>query len=140
TILLQNDVRDVFAAQPDLSRLAQRLIPATFDSAAIETRHTAIRELSWESTAEEPEFFDPSSGALLAPGTRERNELYAAEGGALFVAAARAVCAGIDTSRVTHVITVSCTGFFAPVPDFLIARELGLRAGVQRYDLGLVGC
>src|SRR5690554_647995 len=107
TVLVQSDVRDVFASQPGLSRLAQRLVPATFDSAAIETRHTAIRELSWASAAENPQFFDPSTGGLLSPGTRERNELYAEEGGALFVAAARAVCQGIDTSRVTHVITVS---------------------------------
>lgn len=140
TVLQQSEVRDVFAAQPDLNRLAQRLVPATFDAAAIETRHTAIRELSWQSAAEHPRFFDPSTGRLLSPGTRERNELYASEGGALFVAAARAVCAGIDTARITHVITVSCTGFFAPGPDFLIARELGLREGVQRYHLGFMGC
>ncbi|HRQ00726.1 MAG TPA: type III polyketide synthase, partial [Terrimesophilobacter sp.] len=119
---------------------AQRLVPATFDSAAIDTRHTAVRELSWGSEAENPRFFDPATGKLLAPSTRERNELYAAEGGALFVSAARAVCDGIDVSRVTHVITVSCTGFFAPGPDYLIARELGLRAGVQRYHLGFMGC
>lgn len=140
TVLTQSDVRDVFAAQPELNRLAQRLVPATFDSAAIHTRHTAIRELSWESTAENPQFFDPSTGRLLAPGTRERNELYAVQGGAMFVAAARAVSAGVDVSRITHVITVSCTGFFAPGPDYLIARELGLRPGVQRYHLGFMGC
>ncbi|MBX3093682.1 MAG: type III polyketide synthase [Cryobacterium sp.] len=140
TVLQQSDVRDVFAAQPQLSRLAQRLVPATFESAAIDTRHTAIRELSWASTAERPRFFDPATGELRSPGTRERNELYAAEGGAMFVAAARAVCAGIDTARITHVITVSCTGFFAPGPDYLIARELGLRPGVQRYHLGFMGC
>ncbi|HRP99343.1 MAG TPA: type III polyketide synthase, partial [Terrimesophilobacter sp.] len=39
TVLVQSDVRDVFAAQPELNRLAQRLVPATFDSAAIDTRH-----------------------------------------------------------------------------------------------------
>lgn len=140
TILRQGEVRDVFAAQPGLSRLAQRLIPATFDAAAIETRHTAIDELSWQSREEHPQFFDHSSGLLLSPGTRARNDLYTEKAGALYVRAARAACAGIDTDRITHVVTVSCTGFFAPGPDFLITRELGLRPGVQRFHLGFMGC
>lgn len=140
TVLVQSDVRDVFASQPAINKLAKRLVPATFDSADIETRHTAVRELSWDSAADDPRFFDPTTGELLSPGTRERNEVYTAEGGALFVEAARAVTEGVDVSRITHVITVSCTGFFAPGPDYLIARELGLRAGVQRYHLGFMGC
>jgi predicted naringenin-chalcone synthase len=140
TVLAQPDVRDVFAAQPDLSRLAQRLVPATFDAAAIETRHTAVEELSWSSRSEHPQFFDPATGLLLKPSTHERNELYTVQAGRLYVEAARKACAAIDTERITHVVTVSCTGFFAPGPDFLIAKELGLRPGVQRYHLGFMGC
>ncbi|WP_141880801.1 type III polyketide synthase [Homoserinimonas aerilata] len=140
TVLLQHDVRDVFAAQPGLSRLAQRLVPATFDAAAIETRHSAIAELSWESGAEHPLFFLPASGLLLSPSTRVRNELYTEQAGQLYVEAAKKACASLDTDRITHVITVSCTGFFAPGPDFLVARELGLRPGVQRFHLGFMGC
>lgn len=140
TVLLQGEVRDVFAAQSGLSRLAQRLIPATFDAAAIDTRHTAIDELSWRSRAEHPRFFDHTTGLLLSPGTRVRNELYAEQAGRLYVDAARKACAGIDTDRITHVVTVSCTGFFAPGPDFRIARDLGLRSGVQRFHLGFMGC
>jgi predicted naringenin-chalcone synthase len=47
---------------------------------------------------------------------------------------------GIRPEDVTHVITVSCTGFFNPGPDYRIVRELGLRPAVQRFHLGFMGC
>jgi predicted naringenin-chalcone synthase len=37
-------------------------------------------------------------------------------------------------------VTVSCTGFFNPGPDYKIVRELGLDPAVQRYHLGFMGC
>ncbi|MBF0673378.1 MULTISPECIES: type III polyketide synthase [unclassified Salinibacterium] len=140
TVLHQDAVRDVFAAQPGLGRLAQRLVPATFDNAAIETRHSAIAEMSWESDSDDPLFFDSKSGRLLVPSTKARNDLYAEEAGRLYVEVARKATEGIERDRITHVITVSCTGFFAPGPEYLIARELKLRPGVQRYHLGFMGC
>ena len=37
-------------------------------------------------------------------------------------------------------MTVSCTGFFNPGPDYKIVRALGLNPAVQRYHLGFMGC
>jgi predicted naringenin-chalcone synthase len=37
-------------------------------------------------------------------------------------------------------VTVSCTGFFNPGPDYKVVRELGLNPAVQRYHLGFMGC
>lgn len=143
TVLVQPEVRDVFAAQPGLGRLAQRIIATSFDVSAIETRHTVIAELSRDAHPDVPVFFDIDSGELLQPGTKARNELYAEQATGLYVAAGRAAIdatPGIAAADVTHIITVSCTGFYAPGPDFMIARELGLDAGVERYHLGFMGC
>jgi len=143
TTLVQPEVRDVFASQPGLNRLAQRIVATSFNVSGIETRYTVLEELSRDSHPEVPVFFDIESGELLLPGTKARNEIYAEEATKLYVGAARAALAkspGIEASDVTHVVTVSCTGFYAPGPDFMIARELGLPAGVQRYHLGFMGC
>ncbi len=144
TVLVQDEVRDVFAAQPGLSRLARRIVATSFGVSGIETRHTVLAELTQAPEGDETAlFFDHATQQLLLPGTKARNELYAAEAGPLFVAAGRAAldaAAGIDTADVTHVITVSCTGFYAPGPDFALARDLGLRPGVQRFHLGFMGC
>jgi predicted naringenin-chalcone synthase len=37
-------------------------------------------------------------------------------------------------------VTVSCTGFFAPGPDQLLVERLGLDPGVERFHLGFMGC
>jgi predicted naringenin-chalcone synthase len=40
----------------------------------------------------------------------------------------------------THLIVVSCTGFFAPGLDYEIIRRLGLRSNIKRFCLGFMGC
>lgn len=143
TTLTQNEVRDVFAAQPGLSRLGARLVKTCFDGSGIDTRYTAVEEMSLEQRSENPVFFDAGSGLLLSPSTKVRNELFATEATKLFVdAAARALaaCEGVEAADVTHVVTVSCTGFFNPGPDYRIVRELNLDPAVERYHLGFMGC
>ncbi|WP_244285994.1 type III polyketide synthase [Cryobacterium zongtaii] len=143
TVLVQEQVRDIFAAQPGLSRLAQRLVTASFNLSGIDTRHTVIEELTLDSQAPEPQFFDATTQRLLVPGTRVRNELYIEQATKLFVEAGRralAACPGLDASDITHVVTVSCTGFYAPGPDYMLVRELGLAPSTQRYHLGFMGC
>jgi predicted naringenin-chalcone synthase len=143
TILIQHEARDVFAAQPGLTRLGSRLVSTCFDSAAIDTRYTAVRELTLDSTAENPQFFDPQTGLLRSPSTKARNNLFAEEATKLFIEAADAAvskCDGVDPTDITHLITVSCTGFFNPGPDYKIVRALGLNPAVQRYHLGFMGC
>ncbi|MGW9631831.1 type III polyketide synthase [Agromyces sp. NPDC055520] len=143
TVLVQDEVRDVFAGQPGLGRLAQRIVATSFNVSGIETRYTVLDELSRDAHPDVPVFFDIESGELLLPGTKARNELYAEHATKLYVEAGRRAIEatpGIEASDVTHVITVSCTGFYAPGPDFMIARELGLDPGVERYHLGFMGC
>ncbi|ALV44675.1 naringenin-chalcone synthase [Arthrobacter alpinus] len=143
TILIQEEARDVFAAQPGLTRLGQRLVRTCFDSAAIDTRHTAVRELSTDFRGDNPMFYDGASGLLLNPTTKERNDLFAAEASPLFIEAATkalAAATGISAGDITHVVTVSCTGFFNPGPDYKVVRALGLHPSVQRYHLGFMGC
>ncbi|MRG59118.1 type III polyketide synthase [Agromyces sp. CFH 90414] len=145
TVLVQHEARDVFAGQPGLTRLAQRLVTTAFSVSGIETRRTVVDELTTAPRADagDPVFYDQASGELLMPGTKVRNERYAEHAAALYLEAGGAALdatPGIEASDVTHVITVSCTGFYAPGPDFQLARDLGLPAGVQRYHLGFMGC
>ncbi|GAA1347860.1 type III polyketide synthase [Arthrobacter roseus] len=143
TVLIQPQVRDVFAEQPGLTRLGQRLVRTSFDQSGIETRYSAVEELSLTSTAENPRFFNPVDRTILSPSTRVRNEIFAEQATPLFIEAARKAldaCEGIEATDITHVITVSCTGFFNPGPDYKIVRGLDLNPNVQRSHLGFMGC
>src|SRR5205814_10130170 len=47
---------------------------------------------------------------------------------------------GHDPAAITHLVTVSCTGFFAPGLDRLLVEQLGLPATVERTHIGFMGC
>jgi predicted naringenin-chalcone synthase len=140
TRLRQDDVRDLLAEQPAIDRRARRLLGAAFDAAAIETRYTVLGELGG-GAASGLELRD-GTPVLRVPSTGERNAEYRRAVPALFAAAARDALArsGVAPAEVTHVITVSCTGMFAPGPDFLLVRDLGLSPSTERYHLGFIGC
>jgi predicted naringenin-chalcone synthase len=58
-----------------------------------------------------------------------------------FEAAARALAsAGMTPAEITHLVTVSCTGFAAPGFDLALFEGLGLDPGVQRTHVGFMGC
>lgn len=147
TRVSQDRVRDFFAAQPGVDRLTRRLIHAAFDAAAIDHRHTVVSELggigasSADGLAGESAFVE-GGAVLLGPTTGTRNDLYTAAAPGLYAAAARAALrdASLEASDITHVVTVSCTGFFAPGPDYRLVRDLGIPVTAERYHLGFIGC
>ncbi|SEB61740.1 type III polyketide synthase [Microbacterium hydrocarbonoxydans] len=143
TVLEQEEIHDIFAAQPEIGRLARRIIGASFNGSGIDTRHTVIGELASAASENESIFYDRDSGVLASPGTKTRNDIYVREASRLFVEVARSALDAdpdVVASDVTHVITASCTGFHAPGPEYEIVRGLGLSDSVQRYHLGFMGC
>lgn len=141
TQLAQGEVRDLFAAQPDLDRITRRIIGAAFDQSAIATRHTVLPELAPGGSGG-GDFVDAQTRQIRSPLTGIRNDVYVREAPELFAAAARDALAHarVDPDEVTHVVTASCTGFFAPGPDFRLVRDLQLRTTVSREHLGFLGC
>jgi len=139
TTLDQDRVRDLFAAQPDLGRLAGRLVPAAFGASEVEHRHTVLDELDPDRAGGA---FRDDAGLLHSPSTGARNDRYRELAPPLFVAAARDAVerAGVAASTVTHLVTVSCTGFTQPGPDIDVVDQLGLPAGVFRHHIGFMGC
>jgi predicted naringenin-chalcone synthase len=47
---------------------------------------------------------------------------------------------GVAAGEITHLVTVSCTGFAAPGFDLGLYASLGLHPGVQRTHVGFMGC
>lgn len=120
----------------------KRVLHSIYARSAIEKRHSVIRELH-DGQADDI-FFEhgPGGGRFLNPGTGARNQRYTDEARQLFVDVARQTLeeSAFEADEVTHVITVSCTGFFAPGPDYFIVRGLGLRPETRRYHIGFMGC
>ena len=136
------EVRELLKAwQPDVAK--RRLVHVLHERSGIERRHSVLPDFCVQREA--LLYRRDSEGLLISPGTAARNAVYARASRDLAVRLARktlhgAAERGFTTADVTHVIFVSCTGFANPGPDFHLIRELGLRADVQRYTLGFMGC
>ena len=87
-------------------------------------------------------FLPAAANDGVGPTTAERMAIYAAEAGPLAVRASAAALAeaGFAPESITHVVTVSCTGFVAPGLDFALVAGLGLRPTVARTHVGFMGC
>lgn len=99
--------------------------------------------MTLDARVEDPVFFDADTRLLLRPSTKVRNEVFAREAGPLFIESARRAldaCPDLSAADVTHVITVSCTGFYNPGPDYQIVRALGLDPSTKRSHFGFMGC
>ena len=133
----QPRARDFFAAQPGVSRLTARLIGAAFDQSAIDHRYSVIGQIGSGGT-----LFSEDGELLRAPSTGERNAVYRRAAPPLSEAAARDALerSGFDAAEITHVVTASCTGFFAPGPDYLLVKQLGIPRTAERTHIGFMGC
>jgi predicted naringenin-chalcone synthase len=79
-------------------------------------------------------------GPVPGPSTAARMDEYVREALPLALRAARSALAGIDPATITHLVTVSCTGFQAPGVDVGLIRDLPLSPSVPRTHIGFMGC
>ena len=85
TAVSQRAVRDLFAAQPGISRLTARLIRAAFDRSAIDIRHTVLTDFDGVPSG----FINLETSAFERPTTAKRNAIYVEQAPKLFAQAAR---------------------------------------------------
>jgi predicted naringenin-chalcone synthase len=78
----------------------------------------------------------------LGPSTAERMAVYVEHGPPLAGQAARRALeeARLAPDAITHLVTVSCTGFAAPGFDLGLIQALQLRPTVERTHVGFMGC
>jgi predicted naringenin-chalcone synthase len=76
------------------------------------------------------------------PSLRRRMEDYERCAGPLALASSRRALdqSGLPPGDISHLITVSCTGFQAPGVDLELIRGLGLPATTMRTHVGFMGC
>jgi alpha-pyrone synthase len=78
----------------------------------------------------------------LGPTTADRMAYYAERAAPLAEQASRCALgtAGVDAAAITHLVTISCTGFAAPGVDVALINRLGLSPLVERVHVGFMGC
>lgn len=118
-----------------------RYLRQIYRHSSIDKRHSVVSDFM---TPEPSELYRiTADGRINNPDSSERNAMFVKHARPMAVELARrtvANCPGLAAADVTHVITVSCTGFFNPGMDYYVVRDAGLSPTVQRYQLGFMGC
>jgi predicted naringenin-chalcone synthase len=134
-------------SQEDIAEIGEKYACTTADQrklyryiyrySGVDTRHSFLLDTAEGEAQSRQSFYGDSS-----PTTMDRMRRYEDNAVTLALAAAQNAIAdaGISPDRVTHVITVSCSGFFAPGVDVALVKRLGLCSRVSRTHVGFMGC
>jgi predicted naringenin-chalcone synthase len=118
-------------------------IKRLFLRSGIETRCSVLVNGDEDPLAAPRRFYPAAkSPEDRGPTTAQRMARYAMEAPDLAEKSARKAMedAQIEPGQITHLVTASCTGFFAPGLDAALIERLGLPRGVRRIHVGFMGC
>lgn len=116
-----------------------RRLELLYRASGIQTRYSVVSD--YQKT-ENFTFYPDNKNLEPFPSTSKRQEKYRHEAVLLSVQSAEICLAHAHTSReeITHIVTVSCTGLYAPGLDIELVYKLGLNPSVKRTAINFMGC
>jgi predicted naringenin-chalcone synthase len=125
---------DWIARAFDFDRTAARIARRIVDRSGVESR--------WSSLADFRATGEPLLLGARSPTTSARMRAFREHAPGLAAQACRKALAAADVApeEITHLVVVTCTGFFAPGPDIDLIDALGLEPTVARTIVGFMGC
>lgn len=137
----QRNVAEFMCRALGMDEAESRKLRALYRASGIESRYTVLGD--YATTPENFRFFPNNWSLSPFPGTAARMQVYRDHALDLAQRALEGCLADAgltDRSSISHLITVSCTGMFAPGLDILLVERLGLPTGVQRTGINFMGC
>ncbi|MGE0158810.1 MAG: type III polyketide synthase [Gemmatimonadales bacterium] len=141
--ITQDEAVEIHSTLCEIDEGRARTLRALYRRSGVSKRHSVLLERSCGPLPGRQSFYAPARDeADPGPTTASRMLRYEAEVPALASAAAceALTSAGTRAAEVTHLVTVSCTGFVAPGIDTRVIEALGLPASTQRTHVGFMGC
>jgi len=137
----QTSILEFMVAAFGLEKNNAARLKQIYDHSGIENRYSVIPDFDGHKDKSSNFFSDDPK--LEFPGTAERMKLYQDNALDLAVNASRNCFKQIAesiTASITHLITVSCTGMYAPGLDIELVDKLGLRRDTERICINFMGC
>ncbi|MGI4019879.1 MAG: type III polyketide synthase [Janthinobacterium lividum] len=113
-----------------------------YDHSAITTRYSVIPDFGYDDFAEN-QFFPANEMLEPFPDTQKRMQFYRKHAISVAAQAAQNCLASFNasfTGKISHLITVSCTGMYAPGIDIDLIETLGLNRNIERTCINFMGC
>ena len=120
-----------------------RVLRELYRRAGVKRRHSVVLESAGEDGTVRQSTYPPRSEQRpLGPTTSERMQSYEHHAGTLATMATQRalLAANVDAADITHLVSVSCSGFHAPGFDIELLLNAGLSPNVARTHLGFMGC
>lgn len=120
----------------------RRLLPALYRMTGVKKRYSVLLDDVDGGKTMQNFFPKANGGDDHGPGIGDRMERYERAAPEL---ARKSAKAALDASElgpddITHIITVSCSGFGTPSADLAIIDHLGLGNSVERVNVGFMAC
>lgn len=124
-----------------ISPSLKKRIPLIYNLSGIDQRYTCVRDYL-SGCPEEFEFYPKNWSLQPFPSTAARNKTYKENVLPMAKEAASKALeqSGVAASEITHLIAVTCTGFFAPGIDIHLVKDLNLPPTTARTVIGFMGC
>lgn len=137
-IVTQSKATEELKNRMGVNPVVGRLIDSASARSGIETRRIVIPD---GEINPETKFYS-KNGEYISPTTSERMNLYEHWSKILTKEAVNNLLNKTNVSRdkINRLITISCTGFFAPGLDFHIISSCGLPKNIRRTNIGFMGC
>lgn len=120
----------------------ERVLEKLYAHAGINRRSSSLSLDSRNNNSHNNFYSSRRSSSDKGPSTQVRMEAFEKHALALARESTQAALkdAQVRPDEITHLVTVSCTGFSAPGFDIGLIRELCMNPGVQRTQVGFMGC
>lgn len=136
----QATIADFMVKAMQLDYASARKLKTIFQSSGIAYRHSVLADFGKDNNFT---FFPNTPDFEPFPSTERRVEEFRKHALSLSTNAIQNLFAtkrNFDLGSITHLITVSCTGMYAPGLDIELVKELGLQTNVQRTAINFMGC
>lgn len=136
----QSDAANFMSQIEGLSSATKQRMAAIYSRSGIDYRYSCLND--YGTAPDKFEFYPQNWSLQPAPTTAMRNQKYAYWSLEVAEIAVKNALqqSTIKPAEITHIITVSCTGFSAPGVDIHLIKRLGLAPTIKRTLIGFMGC
>jgi predicted naringenin-chalcone synthase len=136
--VLQKKIADELKVRMGGHSAISRMIDSVSNNSGIDCRYFVISDGEENASAK---FFTDKDG-FLKPDTKLRMKAYESWSKLLTGEAVEKLLnsSNINPSTIARLITISCTGFYAPGFDYYLINKFNLSADVKRTHIGFMGC
>ncbi|UII28098.1 type III polyketide synthase [Fulvivirga maritima] len=133
----QAEVWEFMSKAHQMNETESRQLQMLYRATGIQNRYSVIQDYAAQNVRN---FYPDTDDLEPFPTTESRSHLFQREAKKLGAEAAEKALAGIKREEITHLITVSCTGMYAPGIDIELIDQLGLNSTVERTGINFMGC